>query len=77
MSEEKLKQLESKVTELKEKKIRTEEQLKSLRTKKDEITAELAALGVAPKDLDTSITALNAQIQSNLSDIDSQIPETL
>jgi len=73
----KLKQLEDKVNSLKEKKIRAEEQLKNLRKQKDEITAELAAFGVVPKDLGEEINRLTEQIRTKLTDIDTQIPEDI
>ena len=75
LSEAKLNELENKVNSLKEKKIRSEEQLKSLRKQKDEVITELAEFGVAPKDLDAAINTLTEQIQTKLSNIDAQIPE--
>ena len=75
MSEEKLNQLESKVNSLKEQKIRTEEQLKSLREQKDKIIAELTVLGVTPKDLNTVISELDTKIHTQLADISAQIPK--
>lgn len=77
MSEEKLKQLEAKVNGLKEEKIRTEEKLKNLRHQKDEIAAELATLGVTPKDLGKVISELEAEIRTKLADIDAQLPENI
>lgn len=77
MSEEKLNQLEKKVNGLKEEKIRTEEKLKNLREQKDKIIAELATLGVAPKDLDKVISELETKIYTELTDIDKQIPENI
>ena len=73
MSEEKLNQLEDKVNRLKEEKIRTEEQLKNLRNKKDEITVELATFGVTPKDLGDVINALGTKIHTELTKINAQI----
>ncbi len=75
MSEARLKQLEDRVTDLNEKRIRAEEQLKTLRKRKDEIIAELDTLGVAPKDLDSAITALETNINTQLADINAQLPE--
>lgn len=77
MSEEKLNALESKVTALKEEKIRTETELKGLREQKAKVTAELEALGVAPKDLNVAITEMEANIQSQLTEIDEQIPKEI
>ena len=75
MPEKKLKQLEAKVNGLKEEKIRTEEKLKNLRHQKDEIAAELAALGVTPKDLGKVINELEVEIRTKLADIDAQLPK--
>ncbi len=75
MSEEKLNQLEGKVNSLKEQKIRTEEQLKSLREQKDKIIAELTVLGVAPKALSMVISELETKIHAQLADISAQIPK--
>ena len=77
MSEEKLNELEKKVTKLKEQKIRSEENLKNLRNQKDSIIAELAILGVTPKELSNEINELRAQINTQLTNIDSQIPEDI
>lgn len=77
MSEEKLNKLEERVNSLKEKKIRAEEQLKSLRKQKDKITAELVTLGVVPKDLGVVISELEKKISTGLVDIDAQIPEDI
>lgn len=77
MSEAKLNQLEDKVNSLKEKKIRAEEQLKSLRKQKDEITAELATFDVSPKDLGKVIDELDVKIRAKLTDIDAQIPKDI
>ena len=75
--EEKLKQLEQRANDLKEEKIRVEEQLKNLRKQKDEIVTELAALGVTPKGLGEMIKELEAKIRTQLTDIDTQIPENI
>ncbi len=75
--EEKLTELEEKVTKLKEEKIRTEEKLKNLRKQKDEIIAELNILGVAPKDLSSEIDKLDTEINTKLANINSQIPEDI
>ena len=77
MSEKKLNQLEDRVNRLKEEKIRTEEQLKNLRDKKDEITSELATFGVTPKDLGDVISALKVKISAELTEIDTQISENV
>lgn len=78
MSEEKkLNQLENQVNLLKEKKIRTEEQLKNLRSQKDVIIAELVTFGITPKGLDNAINELAAEIHTKLADIDTQIPDDI
>ena len=77
MSKAKLDQLEDKVNSLKEKKIRTEEQLKNLRKQKDEITIELGTFGVSPKDLSKVINELDVKIRAKLTDIDAQIPKDI
>lgn len=77
MSEEELNQLEKSVNSLKEKKIRAEEQLKNLRSQKDAVVAELAVLGVTPKDLDNVINTLEAKINTQLAAINAQIPENI
>jgi len=77
VSEERLNQLEDKVNNLKSEKIRTEERLKILRKQKEDVTAELASLGVAPKDLDGVISELSEQIRTSLTEIDAQITKTL
>ena len=74
MSEKKLQELETRVKELNEKRIRTEEQLNLLRKQKDEIIAELTVLDIAPKDLDATITALDESIQKQLTEIRDQLP---
>ena len=73
----KLSQLEDRVNNLKEKKIRAEEQLKNLRKQKDEITTELATFGVSPKDLGNVISELDTKIRTKLTDIDAQIPKDI
>jgi hypothetical protein len=77
LSEEELNQLEKSVNSLKEKKIRAEEQLKNLRSQKDAVVAELAVLGVTPKDLDNVINTLEAKINTQLAAINAQIPENI
>lgn len=77
MSKVELNQLEARVNSLKEKKIRSEEQLKNLRRQKDEITAELATFGVNPEDLGNVISKLNTEINTKLADINAQIPKDI
>ena len=77
MSEKKLNELEEKVNKLKEDRIVAETKLKSLREQKDKTIAELAILGVAPKDLSNTISELETKISTQLADIDEQIPEDI
>jgi len=77
MSEEKLRQLEQRVNNLKAEKIRAEEQLKHLRQKKDEILVELKELGVDPRNLPTAIRTLEAEIATELETIEKQIPDSI
>ena len=72
-----LNQLEDRVNSLKEEKIRTEEQLKNLRAQKDKIISELATFKVVPDNLDNVIQELEIKINTELVDIDTQIPKDI
>ena len=74
MSEEKLQQLEDEVTRLTESRIRTDEKLKGLRAQKATIVEELTSLGVNPNSIDAAITALETSINTQLNEIEAQIP---
>ena len=75
MSKARLKQLEDHVSSLKEEKVRTEERLRNLHQRKDEIFEELKKLGVDPKELKTKIGALEVEIEAKLVEIEAQIDE--
>ena len=77
MSEAKLNQLEKRVNNLKEEKIRSEEKLKNLREQRDKIVSELTALGVSQESLGSTIGELTAKIEKELAAIDTQIPENI
>jgi len=68
-----LKQLEDHVSSLKEEKVRTEERLRNLHQRKDEIFEELKKLGVDPKELKVKISALEVEIEAKLTEIGAQI----
>lgn len=75
LNEEKLKHLEAQVRTINETKIRTEAQLEELRRQRDEILQRLSQMNIDPNSLDEQIKQLEQQLQNDLTNIESQIPE--
>jgi len=73
--EQKLQDLEKKVNDLKANKIRAEEQLNSLRQQKDEIIVKLKQMGIDPNNIATQIAQLEKDINTQIANIESQIPK--
>ena len=75
--ENKLAELEKKVQALKITKARYEEKLGLLREQKNVILTSLATMNIDPKDLPAHISKLEEDINSQLAQLESQLPKNL
>lgn len=73
--ENKLHELEKKVQEINNARIRAETRLEELRKQRDELIAQLKAQNIDPGTLADQIEKLRQQINEKLENIESQIPE--
>jgi len=76
-NETRLKKIEKDINEINTQRASAEAQLNMLRQQRDEVLEELNKLGIDPKQLSTTIQNLENEIDSQLKEIESQIPEDI
>jgi len=74
-NENKVKQLETRIKNVNDAKIRAETQLEELRRQRDAILTRLAEMQIDPNSLNEQIAQLKQQIETDLINIEAQIPE--
>ncbi len=74
-NENKVKQLEVRIKNVNDAKIRTETQLEELRKQRDAILKRLTEMQIDPNSLGEQINQLRQQIETDLINIETQIPE--
>lgn len=77
MMENKLAEIEKKVQDLKVTKARYEEKLNLLREQKSVILASLATMNIEPKELPAYINKLEEDINTQLAQLESQLPKSI
>ena len=68
-----LKELENRVKTCTADRIRKEEQLKMLRTQRDDIVNKLREEGIEPETLESLLTKMRADLDAKLAEIENQI----
>jgi len=68
-----LKELENRVKTCTADRIRKEEQLKMLRTQRDDIVNKLREEGIEPETLESLLTKMRADLDAKLTEIENQI----
>jgi|ABPY01.1.fsa_nt_gi chromosome segregation ATPase len=76
-NETRLKKIEKDINEINTQRASAEAQLNMLRQQRDEVLEELNKLGIDPKQLSITIQNLENEIDSQLKEIESQIPEDI
>lgn len=74
-NKDKIENLKERIQNVNNAKIRFETQLEELRKQRDVILARLTELGIDPSSLDSQIEQMKQQLETNLANIEAQIPE--